>query len=94
MVYNNTQQAPVTGDKVRIKCALTALTRIWHTIFEPMAALMLKYLAMALLLQVSNPSIFNPGTTFLWTHPVDPMKMMTILHEYVLSRLMSSHKGL
>ena len=59
-----------------------------------MAALMLKYLAMALLLRVSNQSIFNPGTTFLWTHPVDPMIMMTIMHEYVVSKLMSSHKEL
>ena len=67
------------------RCALTAPTRICHTIFEPMAALMLKYFSMALLLWVLNPSIFNPGTTFLWTHPVDPMTMITILHEYVVS---------
>ena len=57
--------------KLKLNCALTAPTHIAvpHN-FEPMAALMLKYLAMALPLWVPNPSIFNTGVMILSRYTV------------------------
>ena len=45
--------------------AFTARTRICQIMFDPIAALMLIYLATALPLNVRKPSIFSPVTTFL-----------------------------
>ena len=61
--------------------------------FEPMAALMPMYLAMALHRLFGKPSIFNPDATLLWMVPRLPIMMMIVLHEYGVAILISSLSG-
>ncbi len=64
-----------------------------EVILDPIAALMLMYLAMALLIDVLKPSICSPETTRLCTHPVEPTMIIIILQVKAVSTDMSSDKG-